>query len=318
MSPRIAVVATGGTIQNRISERVPVEAVWERIATYDGEPLPDVDLEVHDILRAGSEAFGPAEWQTIAETVQAACDDASVDAVLVTHGTFTAEETAYLLNLVVDSSKPVVVVVSQRKHRMAGNDGDRNLLDGIRLCLTPDARGLGVLLVLNEEVHAAREVTKENQRPGGFTSAPFGPLGTIELDQPTLYRASLRRHTGRSELRRTPLASLPRVDIVSAYAGADAVGVQAVVAAGAEAIVLAGFAYSGRGSDPQMETLEHVARSGVPVIFASRGRGGRIPRVDGSWWVRADNLTPQKARVLTAVALAAGRGRDLQTLFDTH
>jgi L-asparaginase len=316
--PRIAVVATGGTIQNRIAERVPVEQVWERIGTYDGDPLPDVELTVSDILRAGSETFGPAEWRTIAETVQAACDDTSIDAVVVTHGTFTAEETAYLLNLVVDTTKPIVVVVSQRKHRMAGNDGDRNLLDAVRLALVPEAAGLGVLLVLNEEVHAAREVTKENQRPGAFSSAPFGPLGTIELDQPTLYRAPLRRHTNRSELRRAPLTGLPRVDIVAGYAGADATGIEAAVAAGASAVVLSGFAYSGRGSEPQMEALRRVASGGTPVVFASRGRGGRIPRVDGGWWVRADNLTPQKARVLTAVALAAGRGGDLQSLFDTH
>jgi L-asparaginase len=316
--PRIAVVATGGTIQNRITERVAVDEVWRRIATYDGDPPPDVELAIHDILRAGSETFGPAEWRTIAETVQAACDDPDVDGIVVTHGTFTAEETAYLLNLVVDATKPVVVVVSQRKHRMAGNDGDRNLLDAVRLALVPEAAGLGVLLVLNEEVHAAREVTKESQRPGAFSSAPFGPLGTIELDQPTLYRAPLRRHTNRSELRRTLLTELPRVDIVAGYAGADATGIEAAVAAGAQAVVLAGFAYSGRGSDPQMEALERLARVGTPVVFASRGRGGRIPRVDGGWWVRADNLTPQKARVLTAVALAAGRGNDLQFLFDTH
>lgn len=318
MRPRIAVVATGGTIQNRIAERVPVEQVWERIGTYDGDLLPDVELAVSDILRAGSETFGPPEWRIIAETVQAACDDTSIDAVVVTHGTFTAEETAYLLNLVVDTTKPVVVVVSQRKHRMAGNDGDRNLLDAVRLALAPEAAGLGVLLVLNEEVHAAREVTKENQRPGAFRSAPFGPLGTIELDQPTLYRAPLRRHTSRSELRRTPLGELPRVDIVAGYAGADATGIEAAQAAGARAVVLAGFAYSGRGSDPQMQALQRVAEAGTPVVFASRGRGGRIPHVDGGWWIRGDNLTPQKARVLTAVALAAGRGDDLQSLFDTH
>lgn len=82
--------------------------------------------------------------------------------------------------------------------------------------------------------------------------------------------------------------------------------------------MLQGFAYSGRGSDPQMKALEQVARDGTPVVFASRGRGGRIPSVPDAWWVRADNLTAQKARVLTSVALAAGQGSRLQELFDTH
>jgi L-asparaginase/Glu-tRNA(Gln) amidotransferase subunit D len=273
---------------------------------------------VREVTRAGSETFGPSDWDAIASATQDFADDDSIDAVLVTHGTFTVEESAYLLHLVVDTKKSLVVVVSQRKHSTAGNDGDRNLADAVRVALSPQAPGLGVLLVVNEEVHSAREVTKENQRPGAFTSAPVGPLGTVELDQATLYRAPLRRHTARSELVRTPLADLPRVDIVPAYAGADAAGIDAVVAAGARAIVLAGFAYSGRGSDPQMDRLREVAGSGTPVIFASRGRGGRIPAAPDQWWIRADNLTPQKARILACLALANGQGDRLQQLFDTH
>jgi L-asparaginase len=318
MSRRIAIVATGGTIQNTPTGRLPVEKVWERVGDYAGDPPPKVELVVRDILRAGSETFGPAEWRTIVETVQEVADDTAIEAVIVTHGTFTAEETAYLLQLTVDTDKPIVVVVSQRKHGTAGNDGDRNLVDAVKVALHPDAGRLGVVLVANEEIHSAREVTKENQRPGAFSSAPFGALGTVELDQATLYRAPLRAHTGHSRLARTALDAIPRVDIVAAFAGADATAIDAAVAAGARALVLQGFAYSGRGSDPQMSALEGVARSGIPVVFASRGRGGRIPFVANAWWVRADNLTAQKARVLASVALAAGQGATLQELFDTH
>ena len=319
VKPRIALVATGGTIQNTPTGRIAVDDVWARLGTYAGEPrTPEVDLDVHDLLRAGAETFGPPEWRVIVEAVQRRADDEATTAIVLTHGTFTAEETAYLLHLAVDASKPIVVVVSQRKHGTAGNDGDRNLIDGVRVALEPDAAGLGVLLVANEEIHCAREVTKENQRPGAFQSTPVGPLGTIELDQPTLYRAPLRRHTSRSALARTSLETIPRVDIVTGYAGADGTAIQAALDAGAKAVVLQGFAYSGRGSDPQMAALEQVARGGIPVIFASRGRGGRIPRVPGAWWVRADNLSAQKARVLTSLALAAGQGDRLQELFDTH
>lgn len=318
MKPRIGLVATGGTIQNTPSRRVPFEEVWAKLDEYPGNPPPEVELVVNDILRDGSESFGLAEWRKIGETVQRLADDEGIDAVVLTHGTFTAEETAYLLHLTVDATKPVVVVVSQRKHSMAGNDGDRNLIDAMKVALDPAARGLGVVLVVHEEIHCAREVTKENQRPGAFSSAPLGPLGTVELDGPSIYRAPLRAHTSRSALARTSLASLPRVDIVSAYAGADAAGIEAALDAGARAIVLQGFAYSGRGSDPQMDALERVAASGIPVIFASRGRGGRIPAVEGAWWIRADNLTAQKARVLASLALAAGQGDRLQQLFDSH
>jgi L-asparaginase/Glu-tRNA(Gln) amidotransferase subunit D len=318
VSRRIAIVATGGTIQNTPTARVPVEEVWQRIGGYAGDPPPDVELVVRDILRAGSETFGPAEWRTIAETVQQVADDGAIEAVIVTHGTFTAEETAYLLHLTVETDKPIVVVVSQRKHGTAGNDGDRNLIDAVKVALHPDAGQLGVVLVANEEIHSAREVTKENQRPGAFSSAPFGALGTVELDQATLYRTPLRAHTARSRLARTALDAIPRVDIVAAFAGADAAAIDAAVAAGTRAIVLQGFAYSGRGSDPQMSALERVAHRGIPVVLASRGRGGRIPSIANAWWVRADNLTAQKARVLVSVALAAGQGATLQELFDTH
>jgi L-asparaginase len=172
--------------------------------------------------------------------------------------------------------------------------------------------------VANEEIHCAREVTKENQRPGAFASWPVGPLGTVELDGPSFYRAPTRRHTSSSLLARADVSALPRVEIVAGYAGADAAGLDAAVAAGARAIVLAGFAYSGRGSDPQMERLQRLAESGLPVIFASRGRGGRIPAASDQWWQRADNLTPQKARVLAMLALAAGFGDRLQEIYDTH
>ena len=318
MTPRIAVVATGGTIQNTPGGRISIDDVWTRATAYPGNPAPDVDLEVHDILREGSETFGPTEWRRIVEVVQARADDDAVDAVVISHGTFTAEETAYLLTLTVDTEKPIVIVVSQRKHGMAGNDGDRNLIDAMRVATAPAAAGLGALLVANEEIHSAREVTKENQRPGAFVSPPCGPLGTVELDRASIYRAPTRRHTTGSLFARAQVSKLPRVDIVTAYAGADAVAVEAVVEAGARAIVLAGFAYSGRGSDPQMEALERVAASGVQVIFASRGRGGRIPALPGQWWIRADNLTPQKARILAMLSLGAQPGTSLQDVFDTH
>jgi L-asparaginase len=318
MTSRVAVVATGGTIQNTPNGRISVEEVWDRIGDYAGDPPPAVELDVHDILRAASETFGPPEWRAIATRVQALADDDAVTAVVVTHGTFTAEESAYLLHLAVDTHKPIVVVVSQRKHGMAGNDGDRNLLDAMRVATLPEASGLGVVVVANEEIHCAREVTKENQRPGAFLSWPVGPLGTVELDRASIYRAPTRRHTFRSLFARADLSDLPRVDIVAGYAAADAAGIDAAAAAGAKAVILAGFAYSGRGSDPQMDALERVATSGTPVVFASRGRGGRIPAAADQWWVRADNLTPQKARILAMLTLATGRQDQLQEIYDTH
>ena len=318
---KVAVVATGGTIQNTPTGRVDIGTVWERVRGYPGVELPDVELVVHDVLRQGAESFGPPEWKQIAGAVQAAVEDAAIDGVVVTHGTFTAEETAYLLHLVTETTKPVVVTVSQRKHSTIGNDGDKNLLDALRVASAPAAAGHGVLVVANEEVHCAREVTKEQQRTGGFVSAPTGPLGTVETDAVSLYHAPLRRHTHRSLLRRADLTDLPRVDIVAGFAGADATAVAAAVDAGARGIVLAGFAYSGRGTDAQMEALAEAQRAGVAVVVASRGRGGRIPapaEPEDHGFAWADNLTPQKARILAMVGLSRGGPETLQELYDTH
>jgi L-asparaginase len=318
MNTRVAVVATGGTIQNTPDQRVEIERVWARVAEYPAVTLPDIELEVNDILRLGSEAFGPDEWRQIATAVQEAVDRDDIDAVVVSHGTFTAEETAYLLHLVVDTTKPVAVVVSQRKHSTVGNDGDKNLVDAMRVVCSPQARELGVLLVVNDEIHCGREVTKEHQRPDGFQSYPVGPLGTVETDAVSFYRAPLRLHTSRSLMRRVTMDALPRVDIVAGFAGADATAISAACAAGADAIVLNGFAYSGRGTDAQIQALSEARDAGIEVVLTSRGRGGRIPDPSIGGFVRGDNLTAQKARVLAMLALAGGRQASLQDLYDTH
>jgi L-asparaginase len=317
VTTRIAVVATGGTIQNTPSGRVDVGSVWSRVREYPGVSVPDVELVIDDVLRQGAETFSASEWRRIAAGVQAACDQPDIAGVVVTHGTFTAEETAYLLHLVTDTSKPVVVAVSQRKHTTVGNDGDKNLLDAVRVASATASAGHGVMLVANEEVHCAREVTKENQRPGAFVSPPVGPLGTVETDVVNLYRTPLRLHTHRSRLRRTELDDVPRVDIVAGFAGADAAGVDAAVQSGSAGIVLAGFAYSGRGTDIQMAALEAARERGVAVVLASRGRGGRIPEPAERGFIRADNLTAQKARILAMVGLARHEP-ELQELYDTH
>jgi hypothetical protein len=126
------------------------------------------DFEVVEATRVRSGQMRLAQWLDVARAANAAAEDSRVDGVIVTHGTFTTEETAYFLHLCVHAEKPLVIVASQRKHDEVGNDGDRNLLDAIRLALTPDARGKGVLVTLHEEIHSAREVVKTNQRPVSF------------------------------------------------------------------------------------------------------------------------------------------------------
>jgi L-asparaginase len=299
---------------------VPIQDVIHDIQL--GHPESDLhllaEIDVVEALREGAETFTPDEWIKIATAVSNRIVDTSIAGVVVTHGTFSAEETAYYLHLTVPSEKPVVVVCSQRKHGALGNDGDRNLRDAIRVVMASDSCRRGVLVTLNEEIHSARDVVKTNQRPSGFSSGLLGILGSVEDDRVSFYRAPERRHTFQSEFRNPP-ESLPRVDIVATYPGADGTAIEAFLAAGAAGIVVSGFAYSGKPHFLQLAALERAIEDGVPVVLASRGLQGRIPLTPTDGFVRADNLSPQKARVLLGLALLATRDAiELQRIFNEY
>lgn len=317
----VTVVATGGTIANTLEGRLPVEQVIRDISARQPDVAAHLSsgIVVRDVLREGAETFTPQEWLVIGQAVQEEVDDAAVQGVVVTHGTYTAEETAYFLHLAVATDKPVVVVCSQRKHGTVGNDGDKNLLDALRVARDPAARGRGVMLLLNEEIHCARDVTKTNQRPGGFRSGSYGLLGSVEADRVSFYRSPERLHTLRSHVARPGMAPLPRTDVVATYAGADGTAVEAFVAAGAAGLVVNGFSFSGKPHRLQMPALEAAVAAGVCVVLTNRGGDGRIPVEHEHGFVRGDSLSAQKARVLLALALGSGRRRpDLQKIFDEH
>jgi L-asparaginase len=277
------------------------------------------DFEIIEATRVRSGQLRLAQWFDIAGAVSGAADDPRVDGIIVTHGTFTTEETAYFLHLTIRTEKPVVVVASQRKHDEVGNDGDRNFLDAIRLVLSPDARGKGVLVTLHEEIHSAREVVKTNQRPGGFVSLGRSMLGHIEEDQVSFFAAPTRRHTARSEFDVREIRELPRVDVVAAYVGGDDAAAQACVAAGAKGLVISGYAYNGRPSADQLEGLEKIAAAGIPVVLSNRGGQGRIPVNWDDPFIQGDSLVPHKARILLMLGLTKTRDpRELQRMFNEY
>ncbi len=264
-------------------------------------------------LRAGGETFGTRELVLISNTVNRVLADSEVAGVVVTHGTFTAEETAYFLNLTVNSERPVVVCASQRRHGSIGNDGDWNLVDAVRVCSEPAAIGKGVMLMMDEQILPAREVTKTNQRPGGFMSSggSANALGSVESDQVSFYFQPTRRHTSSSAVLpdgNLP-TELPRVDIVKTFAGADDVQIEALLrfaetSADAQGIVVEGFAYSGVPHQFQRPALERaVGQYGIPVALSNRGDHGRVPRSEGNLFITCDNLMAVKARLLLMLAL---------------
>jgi L-asparaginase len=313
--PLIKIIATGGTIANTSHGLIGIDEVLKDIP----QARAMADFEVTEATRVRSGALRLAQWFDIARAVSAAAEDPRVDGIIVTHGTFTTEETAYFLHLTIRTEKPLLVVASQRKHDEVGNDGDRNFLDAVRLTLCPEARGKGVLVTLHEEIHSAREVVKTNQRPGGFVSLGGGPLGHIEDDQVSFVYAPTRRHTSKSEFDIRRIDALPRVDVIAAYVGADDAAAQACVAAGARGLVVSGYAYNGRPSQDQLAGLEKMAASGIPVVLASRGGRGRIPINWDDVFIQGDSLVPHKARILLMLGLTKSKdARELQQIFNEY
>src|SRR5262249_11041485 len=249
--------------------------------------------------------------------------DAPLDGVVITHGTATLEETAYFLNLSLKVAATVVVVGAQRPATGLSSDAGINLLNAVRVAGAQEARGLGVLVLLNDEIQAAREVTKASTlRLETFRSPDLGMLGYADPDgRVAIYRKPARRHAPDTEFDVRGRTDLPRVDIAASYAGADGAAIQAFIAAGARAIVSASLP-PGVTTPAEMEALLEARRRGVLIALSSRAGSGRVlPRavLRERGFVVADNLSPQKARVLAMVALTrTDDPSEVQRIFDEY
>jgi len=313
--PVIAAIGCGGTISSLgrdstdvldypdFGTKLPIDEVLGRYP----ELAKVADMLPVPFRSVGSTAIGPPEWLELAATIDRLADERpELAGFVIPHGTATLEETAYFLNLALKSEKTVVVVGAQRPASALGSDAGMNLLGAVRTVSAPAARGLGVLVVLNDEIHAAREATKTSTyRLQTFRSPDFGLLGHIDGDGVQIYRQPRRRHAPDTEFDIAGLASLPRVDIAYSYGGADGTVVDALVAAGARGIVSAGLA-PGIPSPLERIALERARGAGVIVVQSSRAGSGRVALrryLDEAGMVAADNLNPQKARILLMLAL---------------
>ncbi len=329
--PKIAAIGTGGTISGVGEDRLDFYEYGTsgRFMRID-ELLAGVPelAGVAEIVPVGfnniaSTAIGPVDWLALLNLIHETAADPSIAGIVVTHGTATLEETAYFLNLAVRVPVPVVVVGAMRPSSALGADGGLNLLNGVRVAGAPGARGMGVMVVLNDEINAARDVAKtSNYRVQTFVSRDFGILGYADADKVVFYRRPLRRCAPETEFAVAGLRALPKVDIIMAYAGADGALVEAAVAAGAKGIVSAGLP-SGSPSPAQKEALTVAANAGIAVVQSSRAGSGRV--IDGkvalreAGFIAADNLTPQKARILLMMALTVTNEADeIRRIFDTY
>ena len=328
--PRIAVIGTGGTISSLgassldvldypdFGQKLSCEALLDRFP----ETRLVADSMPVTFRQVGSTEIGPKEWVELRALIhRIARDNPAVAGFVIPHGTATLEETAFFLNLTLATAQPVVLVGAQRPASALGSDAGMNLVNALRVAGSPEAQGKGVLVVLNDEIHAARDVVKTSTyRLQTFRSLDFGALGHVDGDGVHFYRAPLRAHMPQTQFAGLDLDVLPRVDIVYSYAGADGALVDAAVAAGARGIVSAGFA-PGSPTPDQRAAFERAAKSGIVVAQCSRASGGVAPRrrLRETGIVAGEDFTPQKARILLMLALLTTTDvADIQQAFQTY
>ena len=329
--PRVAFIGTGGTIASL--GRGPLDL---QDYTVTGQVMhadeilarwPETAL-VADVMAVryrniASPAIGFADWKAlVALCEQVVRDDPDLAGIVIGHGTATLEETAYFLNLTVKVPVPVVVVGAQRPSSALSSDAGMNLVNAVRVAASPQARDMGVLVVLNDEIHAAREVTKTSTlRLQTFRTPDFGVLGHADGDAVTFYRRPIRRHGPDTEFDVSGLEALPRVDIAYSYAGGDGVAVRAFMAAGARGIIAAGFA-PGYCPPGEIDALTEAVRQGIVVVQSTRAGSGRTfrgTRLRQAGFLIADNLNPQKARILLELALTVTSDPDaIMGMFRTY
>jgi L-asparaginase len=317
--PKVAFIGTGGTIASLGAGPLDLQDYGASRNVMHADAIlarwPETAL-VADVIAVPyrnipSTAIDFPDWKAlVALCDRLVADHPDLAGIVIGHGTATLEETAYMLNLTLKVSVPVVVVGAQRPSSALSSDAGMNLVNAIRVAASPDARGMGVLVVLNDEIQAAREVTKTSTlRLQTFRTPDFGVLGHADGDAVAFYRRPLRRSAPDTAFDIRGLAALPRVDIAYAYAGGDGTAVRAFVAAGAQGIVSAGFA-PGFSPPGDFEALTAAVAQGVVAMQCTRAGSGRTfqnSRLREAGILIADNLNPQKARLLLSLALTVTR-----------
>jgi L-asparaginase len=312
--PNVVILATGGTIAGTgatstttvgyTAAKIGVEALIDAVP----EMKKVANVRGEQVFQIASENMNNDYWLKLAKRVNTLLAQSDVDGIVITHGTDTIEETGYFLDLVVKSSKPVVVVGSMRPATAISADGPINLYNSVMLAGSPEAVGKGVLVAMNDQINAAREVTKTNTSLlDTFKTPEIGLLGYIQGGKPYFYRTSTRKHTVESEFDVSTLDTLPQVDIVYGYANVGPVALNALVAAGAKGIIHAGVG-NGSLANAVKPSLIEARKKGVVVVRSSRVGQGILARNgeandDELDFVAADTLNPQKARILLMLAL---------------
>lgn len=311
--PAVRLLATGGTIANPPTTEgyLTGEELLEEIP-----PIESVaDVDVADVASTGSSGVTPTIWLDLLTRIERDSSSGTPpDGFVITHGSNTVEETAYFLHLAATTDRPIVLTAAQRNHGTLGSDGDRNLLDAIRVAAHPAATGHGALVIVNDEIHGARAVTKTvSGRPDAWDAGDFGPLGLIDKrGQIRFYRRSIRSHGADTpfDLDRLSSKAFPQIEIVYSAAFTDGSLVDIARERGVDGLVVAALP-TGTPAAPddrvsQLAALERAADAGIPVVISHRGQEGwpKSTLLSDDRFIWGDTLTPQKARILLALGLS--------------
>ena len=323
MTSRLTVLATGGTIAGIAGSAIRHEyrageiTIDEYLETVGGLGL-GAELSGTQIANIDSANIGPVEWRALHGAASTALGDGACTGVIVTHGTDTLEETAFLLDQTLPAHKPVVVVGAMRPADAVGYDGLRNFANAVRVASDPEAAGRGVLVVMGDRVFAARDVYKVRTRgTEAFRGFPRESVGLVTPASLEWFGAPWRDGTAAAFV--LP-QRMPDVAIVYAYAGLDATGVRRQLGEATRGVVIAGVG-EGNMSDAVRQELVALAAEGVCVVRASRADEGLVDREDeddANRFVAARALNPQKARILLQLLIASGESDPaaIQCAFD--
>jgi L-asparaginase len=327
--PTVVVLATGGTIagaagsdvqaayksgQVGVDQLLAAVPQTKKIATLRGEQISNI----------GSQDMNDEVWLKLARRVNELAAMSDVAGIVITHGTDTIEETAYFLNLVVKSRKPVVLTAAMRPSTALSADGPLNFFNAVAVAANKDASGRGVLVVVNDWIHGASSLTKTSTTAvQTFLSPVRGLIGTVAYGEVEFYRGPVGRNTVNSEFSLDGVTALPRVDIIMAYENMDGALIDAAAAAGAKGLVIAGVG-NGNMTEPAVKALAAQSKKGVVSVRSSRVLTGRVGRNvelndDELGFVASLEHNPQKARVLLRLALTKTTDlKQIQRYFDEY
>ncbi|WRA73135.1 asparaginase [Helicobacter pylori] len=325
--PTIALLATGGTIAGSgasaslgsyksgelgIKELLKAIPSLNKIARIQGEQVSNI----------GSQDMNEEIWFKLAQRAQELLDNSRIQGVVITHGTDTLEESAYFLNLVLHSTKPVVLVGAMRNAASLSADGALNLYNALSVALNEKSTNKGVLVVMDDNIFSAREAIKTHTtHTSTFKALNSGAIGSVYYGKVRYYMQPLRKHTIESEFSLSQLKTpLPKVDIIYTHAGMTPDLFQASLNSHAKGVVIAGVG-NGNVSAGFLKAMQEASQMGVVIVRSSRVGSGEVTsgEIDDRAFITSDNLNPQKARVLLQLALTKTNNKEkIQEIFEEY